>query len=78
MYGRIKTKRQEKAEAGHYKIEPYDSRFYAVRDSRNGELVGVFVYLKGAAYVARKLTDLESAISQAAGLAATIEEVRTA
>jgi len=60
---RRRTQNQIKATAGtHYRIEPHDSRAFALYDERDNSLVGVFVYLKGAAYVARKFAELEAAI----------------
>jgi hypothetical protein len=60
---RTRTKQQIKATEGtHYRIEPYDSRAFALFDERDETLVGVFVYLRGAAYVARKFAKLEKAI----------------
>ena len=63
---RRQTRNQERATAGTaYRVDPHDSRSYALYDTRTHELVGVFVYLKGAAYVARRLADLEAALSAA-------------
>jgi hypothetical protein len=57
------TQRQAKATEGTpYRVEPHDSRAFALYDTRTGDLIGVFVYLKGAAYVARKLAELEMAV----------------
>lgn len=60
---RHRTKRQVAATAGtHYRIEPHDSRAFALYDERDNSLVGVFVYLKGAAYVAKRFAELELAV----------------
>jgi hypothetical protein len=60
---RHRTKRQIQATTGtHYRVEPHDSRAFALYDNDDGNLIGIFVYLKGAAYVARKLAQLESAV----------------
>lgn len=56
-----------KATAGtNYIVEPHDSRAFALYDKRDDSLVGIFVYLKGAAYVAKKFTELENAVMMAA------------
>ena len=71
MTTRTTTRQQKKATAGTgYRVEPHDSRAFALYDERSGDLVGIFVYLKGAAYVARRLADLESAVIAAARAAA--------
>jgi hypothetical protein len=71
MTTRRPTRQQTKATAGTgYRVEPHDSRAFALYDDRNGALVGIFVYLKGAAYVARRLAELESAVIAAARAAA--------
>jgi hypothetical protein len=43
---------------------------FALYDRRDDSLVGIFVYLKGAAYVARRFHELEEALSMAAVAAA--------
>jgi hypothetical protein len=68
---RRRTKKQERATAGTgYRVEPHDSRAFALYDERNNELVGIFVYLRGAAYVARRFAELERALAAAAKMAA--------
>ena len=63
---RTRSRQQEMATVGTgYCVEPYNSRAYALYEEATGDLVGVFVYLKGAAYVAKKLAQLESALAQA-------------
>lgn len=56
---RQQTKRQQQAIAGtSYSVKPYGSRFYGLYD-RDGALVAVFAYLKGASAVAHRLASLE-------------------
>ena len=63
---RTRSRQQEMATEGTgYRVEPYDSRAFALYEEATGDLVGVFVYLKGAAYVAKKLAALECALAQA-------------
>jgi len=63
---RTRSRQQEMATEGTgYRVEPYDSRAFALYEETTGDLVGVFLYLKGAAYVAKKLAQLESALAQA-------------
>ena len=64
---RRKTRRQRAATEGTpFRVEPHDSRAFALYDDRDGSLVGVFVYLKGAAYVAKRFAELEAAVRAAA------------
>ena len=66
MSDRVITRQQRKATDGTgYRAEPYDSRFFALYSDSTGELVGVFVYLKCAAYVARRLAEMERAVGRA-------------
>ena len=65
---RNQTQRQKATAGTGYRIEPHESRFFALYDE-DGELVGIFVYLKGAAYVARKMEELKTAVIAAAAAA---------
>ena len=59
---KYQTKRQQRATEGTgYTVEPHDSRAFALYD-RDGSLVAVFAYLKGAAAVAHRLAELERAL----------------
>ena len=72
---RTRSRQQEMATEGTgYRVEPYNSRAYALYEEATGDLVGVFVYLKGAAYVAKKLAQLESALAQAMQATQAIKE----
>lgn len=63
---RTRSRQQINATEGTgYRVEPHDSRSFALYKERTGDLVGIFVYLKGAAYVAKKLSELENALTQA-------------
>jgi len=63
---RIRSRQQVRATEGTgYRVEPYNSSAFALYEEATGDLVGVFVYLKGAKYVAKKLAALESALVQA-------------
>ena len=63
---RTRSRQQVRAtENTGYCVEPYNSRAYALYEETTGDLVGVFVYLKGAKYVAKKLAALECALAQA-------------
>jgi len=67
FYPRRQTKRQQQATEGTgYTVEPHDSRAFALYD-RDGSLVAVFMYLKGAANVAHRLVELERALKSAKG-----------
>lgn len=55
----ISRQQKQAVEGTCYRIKPYSSKYFALCDTCDESLVGVFVYLKGAANVVKLLTKME-------------------